>query len=127
MEQVIKTPRDANSGSTDTTSGSTGNYNLQGGLTEISTNGGGAGLATGSLSTNSLVSTAIGWVMFIVGALSVGLVIWGGFKYMTSSGDSGKVKSAKNIILYGLIGLAIVILSYVIVKFVLSSVGVTVQ
>lgn len=100
----------------------TGDLSFTQGLTTIKESN--SGLATeGSLSPKGLVGEAIGWVMFAVGALSVGLMIWGGFKYMTSSGDSGKVKTAKNIILYGLIGLAIVVLSYVIVNFVLTAVG----
>ena len=42
--------------------------------------------------------------------------------YMTSAGDAGKVKKAKDTILYGVIGLIIVVLSFAIVNFVISNV-----
>ena len=46
-------------------------------------------------------------------------VIIGGLKYITSGGDSGNVTGAKNTILYAVIGLIIVVLAQVIVRFVL--------
>jgi hypothetical protein len=48
------------------------------------------------------------------------MVIYGGFKYITSGGDSGKVTSAKNTIVYAAIGLVVVALAQFIVKFVLG-------
>jgi hypothetical protein len=50
------------------------------------------------------------------------MIIIGGFQYITSSGDSGKVGTAKNTILYAIIGLVIVALAQFIVRFVLSRV-----
>jgi hypothetical protein len=47
-------------------------------------------------------------------------MIYGGFKYITSSGDSGNVTAAKNTIMYALIGLIIVALAQIIVRFVLA-------
>jgi len=69
---------------------------------------------------NALIKWVINIFSIIVGAVSVIMIIYGGFKYITSSGDSGKVTSAKNTIMYALIGLAIVGLSQLIVYFVLS-------
>ncbi len=57
---------------------------------------------------------------WLVGIVSVIMVIVGGFQYVTSGGDSGKVTGAKNTILYALIGVVIVALSQVMVKFVLA-------
>ncbi len=57
---------------------------------------------------------------WVVGAISVIMLIFGGFKYITSGGDAGKITSAKNTILYAVVGLVIVALSQVIVNFVLS-------
>lgn len=57
-----------------------------------------------------------------IGILAVGIVILGGVQYMTSSGDAGKVKKAKDTILYGIIGLIIVALAYAIVNFVIKTV-----
>jgi hypothetical protein len=47
-------------------------------------------------------------------------MIYGGFKYITSGGDSGNVTAAKNTIMYALIGLVVVALAQLIVRFVLG-------
>ncbi len=67
-----------------------------------------------------LIAAVVNFLSFVVGALSVIMVIYGGFRYVTSGGDSGKVSGAKNTIVYALIGLLIVVLAQVIVKFVLE-------
>lgn len=54
----------------------------------------------------------------IVGAVSVIMIIYGGFRYITSGGDSAKVTTAKNTIMYALIGLIIVAVAQVIIRFV---------
>lgn len=56
----------------------------------------------------------------IVGAVSVIMIIYGGFRYITSGGDSAKVTSAKNTIMYALIGLIIVAVAQVIIRFVFT-------
>ena len=58
-------------------------------------------------------------ISIIVGVVAVIMIIFGGFKYITSGGTAEKVTGAKNTILYGLIGLIIVALAQVIVRFVL--------
>lgn len=73
-------------------------------------------------SIDSLVRTIIDVFSWIVGVVSVIMIIYGGFRYVTSGGDSGKVSSAKNTILYAIIGLIIVALAQVIVLFVLGNV-----
>lgn len=56
----------------------------------------------------------------IVGVIAVIMIIFGGFRYITSGGQQEGVKNAKNTILYALIGLVIVALAQIIVKFVLN-------
>jgi hypothetical protein len=51
------------------------------------------------------------------------MLVFGGFKYIISGGDSSKVTSAKNTIIYAIIGLIIVILAYAIVNFVVGTVS----
>jgi hypothetical protein len=48
------------------------------------------------------------------------MIILGGFKYITSGGDTGNVTGAKNTILYAIVGLVIVALAQIIVRFVLD-------
>jgi cytochrome bd-type quinol oxidase subunit 2 len=71
---------------------------------------------------NQLVKDIINIFSWIVGVVSVIMIIFGGFKYITSGGDAGKVTSAKNTILYALVGLVIVALAQAIVWFVLGAV-----
>jgi cytochrome bd-type quinol oxidase subunit 2 len=56
----------------------------------------------------------------IVGVVSVIMIIVGGLKYITSGGESGNITGAKNTILYAIIGLVVVALAQVVVKFVLQ-------
>jgi len=69
---------------------------------------------------NSLIAQVINIFSVIVGVVAVIMIIVGGFRYITSGGDSGNVTSAKNTILYAIVGLVIVALAQFIVKFVLS-------
>ena len=83
-----------------------------------------AGLGCGSDTTNntlqSITTTVVNLLSLVVGLISVIFLIFGAFKYITSGGDSGKVTSAKNTILYALIGLVIVSIAQVVVKVVLG-------
>lgn len=61
-------------------------------------------------------------VIAVLGIVAVIVIIMGGIGYMTSSGDAGKVKKAKDTILYGVIGLVVVALAFAIVNFVISNI-----
>ena len=69
---------------------------------------------------SDIVKSIIGILSLLVGAVSVIMVILGGFKYVTSNGDSNSTKSAKDTIMYALIGLALVGFAQTIVRFVWS-------
>jgi hypothetical protein len=71
---------------------------------------------------NDLISDVINIFSLVIGVVAVIMIIIGGFKYITSGGDSSNVSSAKNTILYAIIGLIIVALSQTIVRFVLGRV-----
>jgi hypothetical protein len=60
-------------------------------------------------------------LIFLVGAVSVIMLIWGGLQYVISAGDSKRVESAKSTILYAIIGIVVAILAYAVVGFVTSS------
>lgn len=61
-------------------------------------------------------------VIAALGIVCVIVVIIGGINYMTSQGDPGKVKKARDTILYSVIGLIICALSFVIVNFVILNI-----
>lgn len=69
---------------------------------------------------DSIITTVINIVSIIVGIVAVIMIIIAGFQYITSGGDSGKVSSAKNTILYAIVGLVVVALAQIIVKFVVN-------
>lgn len=62
-------------------------------------------------------------VLGIIGVVGVGVIIYGGAMYTTSTGDAAKVTKAKNIILYGVVGLVVALLAYAIVEFVSKSIA----
>ena len=64
----------------------------------------------------NIINVAVG----VIGVVAVIMVIIGGYQYATSVGDAGKVKNAKNTIMYGIVGLVIALLAYAIVNFVLE-------
>lgn len=73
-----------------------------------------------TLQLNSLVTSVISLLSWAIGVVAVFMIIVGGFKYITSGGDSAGVTAAKNTILYAIIGLVIVALSQLIVRFILG-------
>lgn len=72
---------------------------------------------------NDVLKLVIDIFSLVVGVVSVIMIIVGGLKYITSGGDSGNVTSAKNTILYAVIGLVVVALAQFIVRFVLVKVN----
>lgn len=68
------------------------------------------------------VQNIINWVLAVLGIVAVIMIIIGGVTYMTSQGDPGKTKRARDTILYGIVGLVIALLAYAIVNFVLANI-----
>lgn len=60
-------------------------------------------------------------LLYVLGAISVIMIIIGGLRYVISGGNSTNVTAAKNTILYAIVGVIIAILSYAIIHFVLGS------
>lgn len=59
-------------------------------------------------------------VFALAGAIAVAFIVWGGIKYTLSQGEAGEIKKAKDTIIYSLIGLVIVVVSYSIINFVIG-------
>ncbi len=75
----------------------------------------------GGSSITKIAKQVIFIFSIVVGAISVIMIIYGGFRYITSGGDSGNVGNAKNTLIYAVVGLIIVALAQLIVQFVLST------
>lgn len=69
---------------------------------------------------NDIVHTIVNFLSAIVGIVAVIMIIVGGLRYVTSGGNDSSVTAAKNTILYAIIGLVIVALAQIIVRFTLS-------
>ena len=69
---------------------------------------------------DSTIESVINLFSLVVGVAAVIMIIIGGLKYITSSGDSGNITGAKNTILYAIIGLVVVALAQFIVRFVIG-------
>ncbi len=68
----------------------------------------------------NIIKTIINVLSLIVGAICIIMIVFGGFKYMTSGGESAGVSGAKNTILYAVVGLVVVLLAQAIVRFVFT-------
>ena len=58
--------------------------------------------------------------LFVIGAVSVLMLIYGGIRYTISVGDTAAVTAAKNTILYAIVGIVVALLAAAIVNFVLE-------
>ena len=88
---------------------------------QVNSNGGTCTVTDASANFSNLVKRIINIFSIVVGVIAVIMIIVGGLRYITSGGDSGNVSSAKNTIIYALVGLVIVALAQFIVRFVLSN------
>jgi hypothetical protein len=69
---------------------------------------------------NTTITNIINILSVIVGIVAVIMLVVGGFRYITSGGSAEAIKSAKNTIIYAIIGLVVVALAQLIVQFVLE-------
>jgi len=70
----------------------------------------------------SIFTTIVNVLLFLIGAISVIMLIYGGIRYTTSGGNSASVTAAKNTIMYAIIGLIIAFLAFAVVNWVLGAV-----
>lgn len=98
--------------------------------TNIAANGAASTSCSPGSTGNSLAALAtkvVNLLSIIVGVVAVIMIIVGGFRYITSGGESGNVSGAKNTLIYAIVGLVIVALAQFIVHFVLSSATSSIQ
>jgi hypothetical protein len=81
----------------------------------------GSGQPTELFGADGVITTITNILLFVVGALSVIMLIVGGLRYVVSGGNSTAVTAAKNTILYAIVGLVIAFLAYAAINFVMTS------
>ena len=72
--------------------------------------------------SNGIINTVATIAAWAGGVIAVIIIIISGFRFINSGGDSGKVASARNGIIYSAIGLLVIIIARVIVSFVLNNI-----
>ena len=75
----------------------------------------------GATSLKDLVLTVIDYFLGFLGLLAVVMVIYGGVTYVSSAGNDEAVGKAKKIIMYALVGIVVILLSFVVVNAITDS------
>lgn len=70
---------------------------------------------------DEVANTGLNLILSAVGLIAVGVMVYGGFTYLTAQGDPSKAKRGRDVILYGLVGLAVTLLAFAIVAFVTAN------
>lgn len=70
---------------------------------------------------NGVFRDIVNTALYIIGAISVLMLIYGGIRYTLSAGQTANVEAAKNTILYAIIGIIVAVLAFAIVNFVLGA------
>ncbi len=71
--------------------------------------------------TAGVFTTITNLMLFVIGAISVIMIVIGGLRYVISGGNTANVTAAKNTILYAIVGLIVAMLAYAMINFVIGS------
>ncbi|MEK7146032.1 MAG: hypothetical protein AAB802_02505 [Patescibacteria group bacterium] len=80
-----------------------------------------AGATGGEGSIRDLIQTILNFALGFLGFVATIMVIYGGFLYVTSAGNDDAVGKAKNILLYSIIGIVIILISFALINTVLGA------
>jgi len=81
--------------------------------------------SSGTSSLTNMITTIIKLFSAIVGIVAVFMIIFAGLRYITANGDSGNIQTARQTIMYAIVGLIIVALAQFIVQFVVNKASVS--
>ncbi len=70
-----------------------------------------------------LAGQMIKGLLGVTGAIALFMLVWGGIVWMTSGGNSNRVEQGKNTILWAILGIVIIFMSYIILNFVFDLIG----
>ncbi len=80
------------------------------------------GTATG-LGTKDIregVMNVVNVLLGFLGILAILIILWGGFRWLTSGGNEEKVDEAKKVLTAGIIGLIIIFVAFALASFVIN-------
>ena len=72
---------------------------------------------------NGILMKVVNLLSIAAGVIAVVMIMVAGIKFVTSGGESNKVSSAKNTILYSVVGLVVIVLARTVIAFVINKVG----
>jgi hypothetical protein len=78
----------------------------------------GSSINLGTRDIREIVMTVIQILLGFLGLIAIGIVLYGGWLWMTSQGEPDKIERAKKVLINGAIGLLIILLAYAIVWFI---------
>jgi len=94
------------------------------GITPVE-NGLGNSLAQGDPRT--IIGKVINFALGFLGVIAVGIILFGGFKWMTAAGNEDKVSEAKKLLGAGVVGLIIILAAWAVATFIINSIYSTTQ
>ena len=97
------------------------NYAFANATSEIQSGISDAGGKDNNKNLTTVITDIVKTMLFIVGLLSVVIIIYSGILYIISAGNSSTVQKAKTTLTYAVVGLIVAILSYAIVSFVVNA------
>jgi hypothetical protein len=83
----------------------------------------GSSCPTSTSITQTTIPAVVNTLLYFVGAIAIIMIIVGGLRYVISAGNPSAIQSAKNTILYSIVGLVLAISAYAIVSFVTGRFG----
>lgn len=76
----------------------------------------------GTTNAPQLIGRIIKAALGVVGSVALLMFIYGGFMWLTSAGSPDRITKGKNVIVWAVIGLVVIFLSYTMVNFVINKV-----
>jgi len=83
--------------------------------------GGSTDIDIPKLTSEQVLQNGLNLAYFLAGTVAVIVIIIGGIMYATSAGNSGGVTKAKNMILYSIVGLVVVIIAWAVTNFIITT------
>ena len=77
----------------------------------------------GLFEDGGIFQTITNTLLFLLGAISVIMLVYGGFRYATSGGNQDSVNAAKNTILYAVVGIVVALIAFAVVQWVIGAIG----
>ena len=99
------------------------NASQQGACSGLSQLGSSAVCSTtaGNKPITNIAQLVVNILSLIVGIAAVIMIIFAGFRYITAGGDSNSINSARNVLIYAIVGLFIAVLASLIASHVLNT------